>query len=469
MAGLNEHRPETGFSPDALAAALNEIQEISPDSHFAVAFSGGADSTALLIALSEWLSAREQSNKLRALHFDHAIHPDSECWRRHCQALCDSKEIKFDWHRHVGSRLVTEADARDARYHWLGNELAQNETLLTGHHQDDQVETVLMSLCQGRGLQRISGIPSCRKLLRNDRRMIVRPLLDFPCLALKEWLFANRVDWIDDPSNSNAEFDRNFVRLQVLPLLKERWPEVTENIARSARMIAGLSDNRAAEIDRLTSAISNPAATRLFCQVDPLIRAALSRMPTNIQTAILRHWILSVGIESPSDRQLLDFCGQLLNSEPSKRVGTEWKRVQIQAWKEHLYLLPILPAPKDVTIMANMAKENNPLSFGSVLIDWRPVPSNGIGLQKLQNAHTVWRMREGDECFVVPGRQHRNSLKKLLQSAAIPPWERNNIPLLEVDGEIAWVYGIGVSKIFLAGADSGVALLPQISLQKNLL
>ena len=236
-----------------------------------VAFSGGADSTALLLALHELLEESGRA-RLRAAHVNHGLHPDSGDWARHCMdranalgvpLACREVEVRAD------GRGV-EAAARRARYEALEALMEPEECLLTAHHQDDQWETLMLRMLRGTGIAGLAGIREKRRL---GRGWLLRPLLDVPREDLRVWLERRGEKWIEDPSNRETGYDRSFLRNEVQPLLRGRWPGAAATAARTARRC------RARPAVHARDSRGAPSEARLNAALDMLLNAAADRHP----------------------------------------------------------------------------------------------------------------------------------------------------------------------------------------------
>src|SRR6516225_2072025 len=223
------------FDPQWLQQRLSELLPAFPDVMLCVAFSGGADSTALLAALR---AMPQPPRALRALHIDHRLQAASRRWSTHCRRIARRLRVPVA----VRSANITrargeslEAAARAERYRLLAASLAPGEALLTAHHQDDQLETVLLQLLRGAGVAGLAAMPA---VARFGRGMLVRPLLPLPRDALSGWLREQGLPWVEDESNAQLRADRNYLRGRVLPLIRARWPGAAATVSRSARHAA---------------------------------------------------------------------------------------------------------------------------------------------------------------------------------------------------------------------------------------
>ena len=227
------------FAADRLAAALAAIDPGWREGGACVALSGGLDSSVLLHAMAEL--ARAQSFRLRAVHVDHGLQADSGAWAQACREACAAAGIPLQV---ISLRLQAprgaslEAAAREARYAALAGELAPDERLLTAHHRDDQLETVLIQLLRGAGVAGLAAMPARARLGPGWQ---LRPLLDVDRAELRDFADRHGLTWCEDPMNEALRFDRGWLRARVLPAIRERWPSAATTVARSASHLAEAS------------------------------------------------------------------------------------------------------------------------------------------------------------------------------------------------------------------------------------
>src|SRR5215469_4320106 len=326
------HRAPASFGPQWLAERLARLLPGFPDVTVCVAFSGGADSTALLTALSR-LPQRPRS--LRALHINHHLHPHSARWSAHCRRAARALGVPLAVRsarivRRRGESL--EAAARGERYRLLGAALAAGEALLTAHTQDDQLETVLLQLLRGAGVPGIAAMPPLAPFAHG---VLARPLLEVPHASLLAWLRAEHVSWVEDDSNVQPRFDRNYLRLHVLPVIRARWPSAAATVARSAR--------HAAEAQRLLDALGAADAARASWGA-MLSAKVLRTLPPERRRNALRFWITAAGYLAPPTSRLEEIAGALLSAREDAQPFVAWEGAIVQREGELLSVRPRSPA-----------------------------------------------------------------------------------------------------------------------------
>lgn len=411
---------------------------------FAVAYSGGRDSTVLLHALAA-LRARH-GFALRALHFDHGIAAESAEWAAHCRAQCAAWGIDFAAGREALAKprgASLEAHARRRRYRWFAQVAQPGETLLTAHHADDQAETVLLNLLRGGGLESLAGIAPRRALSGAAGAQVARPLLAFAAAALAEYARAHGLRWVDDPSNAEMEFDRNYLRRAVLPALRRRWPGAARALNLSAAHCRAAAELLAESDAQNFAACRLDAKRGVFCLAPPLNIDAMRGLGPARAVRLLRRWIHGCGLRSPSAGQLAELRAQVFVSRAAA-AALRWDSVEIRRFRDGLYLI----GPPGEPPLAPVDWDLRGCDFGNGLrvevdaIDGAGV-ATAIDPRRLTGRRVQWAWRQGGERMTLPGRAHSHALKKRLQQTAAPPWERRALPHLTVDGEIAWVHTIG--------------------------
>ncbi len=427
------------FSPDHL---LQQLRRHDVPPAYQVAFSGGLDSLVLLHALC---ALRDQFDAtVGAVHVHHGLHADAGEWDAHCQQVCNDLGVAYTLLRVDGRPPrgeSPEAAARDARYRVLAGWLPSRHYLLTAQHQDDQAETLLLQLLRGSGVSGLAAMPAMTGLGAGQH---LRPLLDVTRMALHQYASAHALCWIEDPSNLSSVYDRNYLRHQVLPLLRNRWPAVSSSLSRSAAHCAEAS----ALIRQLAETDLQGAAGE---HADTLSVAGLVALPRDRQRNVLRAWLKHFSGGTPSTAVLARIVNDVLYSRADAGPAVRWDRYEVRRYRDEVFCLPQTASRK--TPQALHWSLSAPLTLpgaGGVL---SALPVSGAGLRRADasasGVRVSWRM--GGEVCIPAGRKHHHSLKKLFQEQGIPPWERQRIPLIYIEEKLAMIPGLWVCEPFQAG------------------
>lgn len=379
-----------------------------------VALSGGLDSTVLL----HWLAAYARSHPappLRAIHIHHGLQPVAQAWPAHCQRVCDDLGVELQVIEvDVAPGPSLEQAARQARYAAFERVLAAGDMLFTGQHRDDQAETLLFRLLRGAGLRGLAAMPRERAL---GQGRLVRPLLGCSRQQLQGYAQAHALGWVEDPSNADTRFARNYLRREVLPSLVQRWPQAGQNLARAAEHLGEALSllDELAENDLAPVRQGAPAA---WPGLDSLDLAGLLALSPARQRNALQYW-LSHRTRLPDARHwagwtdlrnaAVDACPvwQLADGQLVRSQGRIW-------WLSGDWL----QTPCKVMEWENA---DQPLAL----------PGNGslrlVGAGALTGLRIGYR--QGGEWLDIPGRGRRD-LKRLLNELHVPHFLRLRLPLL---------------------------------------
>jgi len=375
---------------------------------------------------------------LRAVHVNHGLHENASRWSAHCRKLARQLDIPLrvltvTVERARGASL--EEAARTARYHCLAKHLQRGEALLTAHTQDDQLETVLLQLFRGSGLAGLSAMPPVAAF---GPGWLVRPLLGCPRQELEAWVRARGLAWIEDDTNSDERFDRNYLRRRVLPLVRERWPGVGHAVSRSAR--------HAAEAQGLLTALARADLERARDGAALSVRT-LRALPPERRRNLVRWWIAASGRTLPDTRRLEEIAGPLIEARPDAHPHVAWADTAVQ---RHADLLSIV----DREAMLDRRSAWPAISQGTAgegEWQWRQsrryaLPGGGalelvsashgpLDLDALPEPLSVGWRRGGERLRVRRGGPRR-ALKSLLQEARVPLAERKRMPLIFAGGTL---------------------------------
>lgn len=397
---------------------------------YCVAFSGGADSTALLAALAE-LAVPRNGGALRAIHIDHGLNPGSAEWVKSARATCAELGVPCTVERvrvadSDGESI--EAAAREARYEALAGALAPAECLLTAHHVDDQLETVLLQLARGAGVAGFAAMPASARLGAGRH---LRPLLGVTHEALVAYLTKRGLRWTEDPMNADPRFDRGFLRTAVIPALRARWPSIAVNAARSARHMA--------EAQRTLDA----AAERDWARArdgDRLDLAGLAGFDAGRAANLVRYWIRRQGRPLPSTANLERLLAMMTGAADDATPRVRWPGADVRRYRGRLYIA----APHERQAPGEMAwrwAREPALELGAGLGSLRMVDGRGavpLARDRLPTTLTVKQGGAGESLRPASGARQR-TLRNLFQERGVVPWVRGSVPFVYAGRELVAV------------------------------
>jgi tRNA(Ile)-lysidine synthase len=388
------------------------------------------------------------SFSLRAVHVNHQLQPASGAWATHCRRLCRGLGVPLTVRRvrvPQGRGVSVEAAAREVRYAALARELRRGETLLTAHHLDDQCETLLLQLLRGAGVSGLAAMPARAPFARGE---LVRPLLDLPRATLEGWLRSAGIGWVEDASNDDRRFDRNYLRHEVIPRLEARWPAAAALVARSAGHLGEaremLADLAALDLQSLVRGAA-------------LDSTALGRLSAARQRNAVRAWIAASGLPLPDSRLLARVLGELRAARADAAPLVAWAGAEIRRHRSLLYALrPLGPPPAGEWTWDLSASQRLPLGDGLGELVLVRDPHGPIARKALPRRLRVSLRAGGERLRTDPGGPRR-TLKEWLRAQGVLPWMRSRVPLLQrpSDGALVAVADLAVTPEFARGATRG--------------
>jgi tRNA(Ile)-lysidine synthase len=459
---------------ERIAAQLEDI--VKPSDRLLAALSGGVDSVVLLDSLQR--VARKLRFRLSALHVNHQLSPHARRWEAFCRRLCRARGIPFQSVKVTVRRGDSlEAAARAARYAVFARQ--DCDYVVLAHHRDDQVETLLLQLLRGAGVRGLAAMPLLRdegrgrraegKSKKNSRSdsssliphpsslrghpssliphpsslRILRPLLDVTRSEIVEYAKARKLTWVEDESNQDIYFQRNYLRHEVLPVIARRFPAYRVTLARAAGHLA----EAARVLDEIAAADGAGMIDGGTLAVD-----ALRHLPSARARNLLRCFLASHGLGMPAADRLKEALRQALSAKQDARVLVEFGDFALRRHTGRLHLVRSGSAPPaHYEKLWRGEKEMALPELGGVLT-LVPGSDGGVSRARLRGRAITIRLRRGGERLQPDCRRPRRSLKNLLQEARIPPWQRERLPLIFCGEKLAWAAGIGVDCAFQAAA-----------------
>ena len=419
-------KPLPGDLPALVEAKLKTW--VQPGRHLVLALSGGADSVVLLDILAQLRAGLHFH--LSALYINHQISPNAALWGGFCAGLCARLDVPFEAVSvDIGSRAgeSLEALARAARYRVFSEQPA--DFVVLAQHLDDQAETLLLQLLRGAGAKGLSAMPELGG-------RILRPLLDVPRRTIVDYAVLHGLKWVEDESNADIAFDRNYLRHEVLPLLEQRFPAYRETFSRASRNLAEC----ALLLDDLARLDHAAAVVEGRLRVDALRKLSGPRARN-----LMRHYLAGAGVPMPSAGRLENMLQQLRGSRDDAQVRICLGGVLVRRYRGDVYI-----EKKTLTPQSNLAvtwvsqKEIDlPGSGGRLLFEH--VTGRGLSLARLTAEPVTIRLRQGGEHLRPDCRRPNRSLKNLLQEGGVPSWQRQSLPLLFSGETLVFVPGIGAA------------------------
>ncbi len=414
------------FTPHALSALLHAHIEDLHGARLCLAFSGGRDSTVLLNALAALRS--RAGFELRAVHVNHQLQAGAAAWAR--VALATATWLKVPA-RVLKVQVATrgasvEASARTARYAALREQLGRGECLLTAHHQEDQLETLLLQLLRGAGLAGLSAMPAAQVF---GQGRLLRPLLTVSRPALADYAQRQGLAWVEDPSNQDQRFDRNFLRATLLPPLLQRWPAAAATVSRAAAHLAEAQGLLEQQADQQLEQLQAGSALRI---------SALRKLAAAEQRNVLRRWFKRRALPAPDTARLTELQQGLLTARHDAMPLLAWPGVEVRRAGDALHAmvpLPPLPAP----LHWHWKRRRKLVLAGVGTLSLVDDPHGDLAQDRLPPMLQITFRHGGERLATANGHK---PLKNLLQQMDLVPWLRSRLPLLYAGERLLAVAGV---------------------------
>ena len=392
-------------------------QQLAGEQRLLVAFSGGLDSTVLLHQLT-LLRQRQPALQLRAIHIHHGLSPHADRWAARCRSVCaawrvplEIVAIKVD-----GRDGGIEGAARAGRYQAFRQHLQPGEMLVTAQHLDDQCETLLLALKRGSGPAGLAAMPVSLTL---GAHRLLRPLLACQRTELESWAHAHQLEWIEDESNQDIRYDRNFLRQQILPQLNARWPHFAAAAARSAALCG--------EQEQLLDELLAESLAALKQGENALRIDSFDTLSEARRAALLRRWIAGCGGKMPSRDAINRLWREVICAREDAAPRLQLGNYEIRRYRRALYWLPLRPSLRSQIL--SWPDPHRPLDlpygFGTLKL-----AENGMEVRPPRPDEAVTVRFQAQGSFAIVGRHGHRPIKKLWQELEVPPWQRETTPLI---------------------------------------
>ncbi|KTC82016.1 tRNA lysidine(34) synthetase TilS [Legionella cincinnatiensis] len=450
------------------------ILRLSQFNQLIMGYSGGLDSTVLLHVLAAHPILLK---KLVAVHVNHGINANAHFWQEHCNQFCQKLGIFFRAQSvHFDRSANIEEGARIARYAVFSSLVKEQDCLILGHHLDDQAETFLLQLFRGAGVDGLAAMPEFTQF---GFGQLARPFLHYYREQLEHYALLHQLNWVEDESNCDIAYSRNYLRQEIIPLLKNRWPRVVGNIARTASHCQQAKRNldALAISDLSWKEIKNRSLSECALSIEfgretnsnerdksqntltdkALAIESLKNLNFDRIANILRVWLKKNQVQLPSTITFHRLIHEVIFSSQDAAPRVSWGNTSVRRYQNHLYL-----DKKNRCNLPSYVEWTEfplPLNLGTSEIKLVAQKANQ-GLIIPQNAAISIRFRQGGEDFFWHGQTKR--LKKLFQEWDIPPWLRDRVPLVYFDNTLAAVVGYAMSDLFFTQNSSNAWVFEQL-------
>jgi len=363
---------------------------------------------------------------------------ESASWAEHARNVCAALQVPLDVRRCTveASSSGPEASARRARYLQFDSVLQTVEHLLLAQHAEDQAETFLLQALRGSGPDGLAGIPGKRLF---GKGMMARPLLSCSQQSLLDEAHGLGLDWVEDPTNKHLHFDRNFLRLRIMPLIKARWPAATQTLSRSAM--------RSAAACQALKSLAQQDLDGVKVAGKPELRlSALKRLPKERAFTAIRLWVRQRGLLMPRLQDLIQVHSDLICARHDSNGIVNVRGYEFRSNRDSLYLMLPQAEVKPFRYIWNAPFEDLFIAETGSTITLGECFRQGIRLP--ESGSVIVKSRAGGELIRLGNPAFHKSVKKILQESSIPPWQRECIPLIYINETLAAVWQLAVAVDF---------------------
>ena len=406
-----------------------------------LALSGGLDSRVMLDLLARFID-QHRDYRAHAVYVHHGLSTNADTWAQQCVTWSIASGIGCDIERvrcELGGGASVEQAARDARYQALSQHIQCGDTLLTAQHADDQIETVLLALKRGSGPAGLAAMPVLTTFASGQH---LRPLLSVSRADIEAYGAQHQLQWVEDESNQDQRYDRNFIRHQITPLLNERWPGIRKAVTRSAH----LCGEQEGLLEELLSFQLQQAR-----QADGSLRIA-ENISARLGMALVRQWLKQQAVIMPSLAQLEQIWFNLVQAKADANPQVCWQQYQVRRYQQQLYLLQQWPDISDWQQPLYLNQDCHlPQELGVVTL--KQTASATLRPPYTNETVSVRFDYLGPE-IKPQGRSGKRKFKKLLQEYKVPSWLRRRTPMLFYGEQLVAVAGVFVVEEFVATAST---------------
>jgi tRNA(Ile)-lysidine synthase len=405
-------------------------QDTDQPPHFVIAFSGGLDSTVLLTLLAQSVPARY----IKAIYIDHQLQAVSHDWGVHCCEFAKSLGVECEVKR-CTLKDTSEASARAARLAALSDGIAQNTIVLMAHHADDQAETLLFRLARGTGPAGLGGIPELRAF---GRGVLIRPLLHEPRSQLEAFANKQALRWVEDPTNAGSDYDRNYLRHQLLPVLKSRWPKAISQMGQLAA--------RMQEQSSLLNELLDEKLAGCLNQEGALCISNWSSQKESYQASLLRRFIERHTDLRVSEAECAKVVDELILAKEDAQPVIAFGAVELRRYRDHVWCVKVSGFNKQKAL-DRFALPDDSVVAGDFCV------LHPLGVLTLQMAQSGWiysdkvtLCEDRSGLRIKAKNRPAKTLKSLFQEAGVPPWQRAGWPIFMRDDQIVAIPGLALAE-----------------------